>query len=132
MKKVMLSILCLACSVGCQAPAGVASEPAIGDGFPADFKQRAFEHIVQLSELGPRSPGAKGEQQAFLLEGKVSATVPEQAKGFTIATPRSRVLDLGTSFDLAVAANGDTELQVLDGLVETSLPADDESKPAAN
>ena len=70
----------------------------------------------------------EGEQQAFLHAGKVSATVPEQAKGFVIATPRSRVLDLGTSFDLAVAENGDTDLQVLDGLVETTISDNDETK----
>jgi ferric-dicitrate binding protein FerR (iron transport regulator) len=77
-------------------------------------------------------PGARisleGETQAYLHEGKVSATVPEQAVGFSISTPRSKIFDLGTSFDLAVAENGDTELHVLDGLVETILPAEDEDQ----
>lgn len=70
-------------------------------------------------------PGARmrldGEQQAFLLAGKVSATVPEHAQGFAIDTVRSRIVDLGTSFNLEVSPDGDTELRVLDGLVETSV-----------
>jgi len=60
-KDLIIPILCITC---CQAAAS-ASERAIGDSFPADFKKRAFEHIVQLAKFGPRSPGAEGEERAF-------------------------------------------------------------------
>jgi hypothetical protein len=42
-----------------------ATESVIGRNFAADFKQRAFEHIEHLSEFGPRSAGAEGEQKAI-------------------------------------------------------------------
>jgi acetylornithine deacetylase/succinyl-diaminopimelate desuccinylase-like protein len=46
-----------------------ASASASGFGgrvdFPADFKERAFQHIVRLVEFGPRSPGSEGEKRAF-------------------------------------------------------------------
>lgn len=60
-KNFFISFLCLAC---CQASVS-AGESAIGDRFPADFKERAFEHVARLAELGPRSPGTEGERRAF-------------------------------------------------------------------
>jgi hypothetical protein len=57
----LLAIAYLTC---CQisVPAG---QPLIGDDFPADFKDRAFRHIVRLAEFGPRSPGFEGEGPAL-------------------------------------------------------------------
>lgn len=60
-KNSILLILCLVCF---PAPAS-GQEPAIGDGFPIDFKERAFTHVTQLASFGPRSPGAEGEKLAF-------------------------------------------------------------------
>jgi len=60
-KTLIIVILCCAL---CQVPAS-AGEPAIGDRFPADFEDKAFEHIAQLVAFGPRSPGAEGEERAF-------------------------------------------------------------------
>jgi acetylornithine deacetylase/succinyl-diaminopimelate desuccinylase-like protein len=57
----LLAIAYLSC---CQILVS-ASESVIGDNFPADFKQKAFEHIEHLSEFGPRSPGAEGEQKSI-------------------------------------------------------------------
>jgi len=42
-----------------------AGESGVCGSLPADFKERAFQHIVRLVEFGPRSPGSDGEEPAF-------------------------------------------------------------------
>ncbi|HSI35785.1 MAG: FecR domain-containing protein [Phycisphaerae bacterium] len=54
-----------------------------------------------------------------LLAGRLVATVPEGAQGFTVSTPTARVVDLGTEFGVGVAEGGGTEVQVFRGLVVT-------------
>ena len=48
------------------------------------------------------------------------AYVPDKNSGFKVDTPKTEVLDLGTEFGVSVEENGDTEIHVLEGLVETS------------
>lgn len=50
-------------------------------------------------------------------KGKVVAAVPRTARGYTIITPTSEVVDIGTQFGLAVDDAGDTALHVFDGEV---------------
>ncbi len=57
--------------------------------------------------------------------GKVYATVPKEAIGFSVYTPTARIIDLGTEFGVQAEADGDTQLYVLKG--KTSLIAGDES-----
>lgn len=56
--------------------------------------------------------------KTFCKYGKVRASVPEQAQGFTIETSRLNVVDLGTEFSLSLDASGKGQVQVIDGLVE--------------
>lgn len=51
--------------------------------------------------------------------GSLEARVPPEATGFLIDTPATRVVDLGTEFGLSVNTNGETNVKVLDGEVET-------------
>lgn len=55
---------------------------------------------------------------ATLAHGSVTIRVTEHAAGFTLHTPASEVVDLGTEFAVAVARDGATEIQVLEGEVE--------------
>ena len=57
---------------------------------------------------------------ARLRSGRLVATVPENARGFAVDTPRARVVDLGTEFGVGVREGGDTEVQVFRGLVVAS------------
>lgn len=50
--------------------------------------------------------------------GKIRANVPPVAKGFTVMTPESEVVDLGTEFGLDIGEKGETEIHVFDGEVE--------------
>lgn len=50
--------------------------------------------------------------------GNVVVRASDDAEGFTLWTPNSEVVDLGTEFAVKVTSNGDTEVHVLDGIVE--------------
>lgn len=57
--------------------------------------------------------------------GKVVAAVPRTARGYTIVTPTSELVDIGTQFGVSVADTGDTELHVFDGdVVARALAVD--------
>ena len=82
--------------------------------------------IVQLEFLSGASVIVEGPAKLLLLSnklivcqlGKLRVYVPSQAKGFMVDTPRHRSVDLGTEFAIEVDANEQTEIHVLDGIVE--------------
>ena len=53
-----------------------------------------------------------------LIEGTVTAEVPEPAHGFTIDTPDIKVVDLGTKFGVTAASTGNSQVRVFQGEVE--------------
>lgn len=53
-----------------------------------------------------------------LSEGNLVARVPPQATGFTVDTPSSRIVDLGTEFGVRVEKSGESQVHVLDGEVK--------------
>ncbi|MCR9198563.1 MAG: FecR family protein [Planctomycetaceae bacterium] len=64
-------------------------------------------------EFQPRSSG-----QLLLRRGRLSATVPQPAIGFTVKTPTAEVVDLGTEFDVTVKETGASDVIVRKGEVE--------------
>lgn len=64
-------------------------------------------------EFQPRSAG-----QLLLKHGRLSATVPQPATGFTVNTPTAEVVDLGTEFDVNVKQTGESDVLVRKGVVE--------------
>ncbi len=77
---------------------------------------------VRLVIEGPWSGRFRGPQAIELASGKIFAEVPERARGFTVATPAGRAVDLGTRF--AVEASGDgatTQIHVFEGRVVAAM-----------
>ncbi len=66
---------------------------------------------------GPADLELVASDQVICHRGRVRANVPPAAQGFTVRTPRGRVVDLGTEFGLSVGADGDSEVHVFDGKV---------------
>jgi len=62
--------------------------------------------------------------------GDCSVTVPPGARGFRVETPLADVVDLGTRFAVQVAENGQTDVQVVEGLAEIHPPQPADAKPA--
>lgn len=78
--------------------------------------QIVFYSGARLVIEGPAELQLISAKEAICRRGRVTAEVPPQARGFRIATPHTRIHELGTSFGLQV---GDlaTELHVFKGSV---------------
>ena len=66
---------------------------------------------------GPAELVLVSGSEARLVHGTLTARVPTPARGFTILSPRGKVVDLGTEFGLSVDDEGDTTVRVFDGQV---------------
>lgn len=66
---------------------------------------------------GPAELNLISDWEAVCLAGRLRAFVPEPARGFTIATPEYKAVDLGTEFALSVGTDGRSEVHVVDGEV---------------
>ena len=73
---------------------------------------------VRLILEAPVSVEFENHDRVILKAGSLVARVPKQAIGFTVITPSSEVVDLGTEFGVAVDGSGASELCVLDGEVK--------------
>jgi hypothetical protein len=72
---------------------------------------------------GPAEFQLISRTKAYCASGKLRATVPAQAQGFTIGSPKLEVVDRGTEFGLQVGAGGKTEVHVFQGKVELYDPS---------
>ncbi|MFI4850968.1 MAG: FecR domain-containing protein [Gimesia chilikensis] len=70
---------------------------------------------------GPARLNSIGSDQFRLNQGHLFAHVPPAARGLTVETPTSRVIDLGTRFGLVVNPSHETEVHVIQGLVRLNL-----------
>ncbi|MGB7328985.1 MAG: FecR domain-containing protein, partial [Rubripirellula sp.] len=76
-----------------------------------------FDGGAELVMTGETSLLLHSAGSAELLLGDVVVRAEEGAEGFTLTTPTSEVIDLGTEFAIKVNRVGDTEVHVLDGEV---------------
>lgn len=81
---------------------------------------------VQLE--GPARFTVEASGRGSLDRGKLVARVPKQAIGFAVSTPRANIVDRGTEFGVEVGKDGDTAVQVFQGVVELSSTALKNSK----
>jgi ferric-dicitrate binding protein FerR (iron transport regulator) len=77
-----------------------------------------FQKGARVLLEGPATLEVVSGNSARLHRGKLSAKVPETAKGFQIITPQGKVVDLGTEFVMAVEEDGSADVYVLAGKVE--------------
>ncbi|MCO8124549.1 FecR family protein [Stieleria sp. TO1_6] len=86
-----------------------------------------FDGGAELVMTGETSLLLHSAGSAELLLGDVVVRAEEEAEGFTLTTPTSEVIDLGTEFAVKVNRIGDTEVHVLDGEVSyRSIDTEDE------
>jgi hypothetical protein len=80
---------------------------------------------------GPADLQIISRMEAYCAHGKLRATVPPQAQGFQIGSPKMRFIDRGTEFGLLITENGPTEVHVFEGKVEFDelAPADRKASP---
>jgi ferric-dicitrate binding protein FerR (iron transport regulator) len=81
-----------------------------------------FENGVSLLIEAPARLVLHTNMRAELLTGKVVATVPPPAIGFTVETSATRLVDLGTEFGVEVDKAGETRVEVFRGKVQAAAP----------
>lgn len=77
-----------------------------------------FNRGARVTLQGPSSFELKGTDLLHVSSGNLVARIPEAAIGFTITTDEAEVVDLGTEFGLRVGEGRQTEVHVIEGLVE--------------
>jgi len=73
---------------------------------------------------GPADLDLQSSSHALVRTGKIRATVPPAARGFSLDTQQMKVVDLGTEFGMSVSADS-VDVQVFDGEVELHPQAKD-------
>lgn len=81
---------------------------------------------VELTLDGPARFDLCTDMHVLLHEGKLSAVVPEPARGFLVESQGLRVVDLGTEFEVVAPPSGKPEVAVLRGSVEASFSSSDQ------
>ncbi len=71
---------------------------------------------------GPTDLDLESRGCARLAAGRLTVRAPQEAAGFTVRSPASDVVDLGTEFAIVVERGGATEVHVLEGEVSYSKP----------
>jgi len=75
--------------------------------------------VAGLAFDGPTVFGLDTENRATLFSGTLRARITKPGVKFTVDTPSLRVVDLGTEFTVHINEQGETEVRVTDGEVET-------------
>ena len=88
---------------------------------------------TRLIMEGPATLYVEAPKHVRLDNGRVTATVPPKAAGFTVRTPCAAIVDRGTEFGVVVAPSGLTEVHVFAGAVAVHTDWDTtSSKPGKN
>ena len=103
-------------------------ERSVGDGFGAGklrlevgLARLDFRNGATVTLQGPAEFEILSADSTILSSGILTASIPESAVGFEVATPTMDVVDLGTAFGVSVGVNGETDVCVFEGEVEVSL-----------
>jgi ferric-dicitrate binding protein FerR (iron transport regulator) len=81
------------------------------------FAEITLTNGIRLVLESPVTIHLLSTSHARLERGRVVAHVPPAGRGFTVETPRARLIDLGTEFGVGIFENGETEVQVFLGEV---------------
>jgi hypothetical protein len=76
-----------------------------------------FDNGTDMIVESPAEFELKPYDQVDLHYGQAYFTVPNQAIGFTVNTPSSKIIDLGTGFGVRAKIGGSTDVQVLKGKI---------------
>lgn len=79
------------------------------------FAELLFDNNVKVTLEGPAAFQVLDPDQIKLTCGRLYATVPQGAIGFTVNTLSARIIDLGTEFGIEAELGGDTALHVIKG-----------------
>lgn len=87
-----------------------------------------FHSGAQVVMEAPVSLEVVSGMECRVRRGTVVADVPPSAKGFTIHTPETKVIDYGTRFGVSAGEDGKCLVHVIDGHVEVQRAGEPQSK----
>ena len=79
-----------------------------------------FDNNAKVVVEGPAEFELLAEDQINLRYGRIYATIPHEAIGFTVSTPTSRIIDLGTEFGIQADGSGDVAVTCNQGKNNTN------------
>lgn len=118
---VELEVLETAESLSADAPAGFASGACIALSelkMPAGFLRFRLKSGALVAVTGPAHIELLTPMYLRVHQGRVTADVGDEAKGFVVETSQTKVVDLGTRFGVNVSDNDHTDVVVFQGEVE--------------
>ncbi len=74
-----------------------------------------FDYGAEVILEGPAEIVLKSPEQMLMNYGKLYTHAPQQAAGFTVDTPGSKVIDIGTEFGIKVDIDGNTDVHMYKG-----------------
>jgi hypothetical protein len=86
-----------------------------------------FHNGATVSLEAPTTLRVVDRMHCRLLDGSLTADVPESAHGFTVETPDMKVIDWGTKFGVSASAVGNSQVRVFEGEVEVAEGAPSKS-----
>ncbi len=78
-----------------------------------------FDYGAKVLIQAPANFELETAEEIYLHTGRLYAKVPGRSKGFTVHTPNSSIIDLGTEFGVKVDMDGSSDIHVFKG--KTSL-----------
>jgi ferric-dicitrate binding protein FerR (iron transport regulator) len=93
--------------------------------FDSGTVRLAFDRGATVDVEGPAEVDVVSGMRIRALRGRLTARVDGGAKGFTVETPNTRVVDQGTEFGVEVDSHGRTGVVVFEGLVDLAPPGPD-------
>jgi hypothetical protein len=85
-----------------------------------------FDGGAKVMLEAPAAFRLKSSDRLVLHTGKLFALVPDYARGFTVETPHSRIVDMGTEFGIQVEQDGTSDLHMFKG--KAALTSDPSNK----
>jgi ferric-dicitrate binding protein FerR (iron transport regulator) len=87
-----------------------------------------FKSGAEVVMEAPVSLEVLSSMECRVRKGTVVADVPDRAKGFTVYTPETKVIDWGTRFGVSAGDDGKCLVQVIKGLVEVQRKGESKTK----
>ncbi len=91
----------------------------------AGFVEIEFDDGAKVILEGPSGILLESANGAYLKHGKLSASVPVNAIGFSVQTPSATIVDLGTEFNVKVNMDGSSDVYVTQGSVSLKTKNDE-------
>jgi ferric-dicitrate binding protein FerR (iron transport regulator) len=93
-----------------------------------EFKQGmvelTFDSRAEVKVFGPAKFKILSPNRILCSYGRATTLVEEGGQGFTIDTPKARIVDLGTEFGVDISETGDTQVVVFQGSVDLTKPTE--------